>query len=535
MIRIGRGGATPIALAGIAALFVAQYAWVAATNFSGYDEWLYVSLSSQRIISFPFENRPVVYLWHLPPAVLWPRALAAYFVAHGAYIVLTGWLTFALCRRLAPESALLAFMAGAFTATWAPSDHARLNTLALASYSGHTMGTLLAVVLFVESWVRRRAALLAAAMALALVAGRGTEVAVPVLAGAPLLLLWLPRRGPRATWTWVLAWECVPLVAGAMALWPVVFPPAEGSRQHALGLDAHPGHVLVRLAEQFGFHLLPLATTPPRELAHPAVALAAATCWLFYRLLAGADTAVIERRRAGGLVGLGLVMAALGYAALCLTGSLALPVRTEFFSGPGIGLALAGAIALAMSLAPARWRTLLGGALMVWVVAVGTGRTMAMQKDWGSWGAFPAQNSVLVQLTALAPDLRPNTLVVLVDERRTFPATFTFRHAVSYLYEGRALGIVWGGSEYLYPARFGAQGVTCEPWPVIRGPWRSPPTLHRYDEMLVVYHGADGRLRLLEQWPHERLPLPEGARYDARARIVHGKRPPEHGILRRDL
>jgi hypothetical protein len=161
------------------------------------------------------------------------------------------------------------------------------------------------------------------------------------------------------------------------------------------------------------------------------------------------------------------------------------------------------------------------------------GRTLAMQRDWSAWSSFPAQSSVLSQLTALAPDLQPNTLALLIDDRRAFKATFTFWHAVSYLYQGRAVGVAWGASDFLYPCWFEATEVSCQPWPVIRGPWRSAPSVHRYDEVLVVRNGVDGRLRMLEQWPHERVPLPSGARYEPHARIVRGERPPpERGILR---
>ncbi|HEY7514047.1 MAG TPA: hypothetical protein VIC87_06195, partial [Vicinamibacteria bacterium] len=60
----------------------------------------------------------------------------------------------------------------------------------------------------------------------------------------------------------------------------------------------------------------------------------------------------------------------------------------------------------------------------------------------------------------------------------------------------------------------------------IRRAWRSPVTRHRFDELVVVRHGADG-LVLLEEWPKDaRLPpLPPGARYAPRERIVAGAPP----------
>jgi hypothetical protein len=56
---------------------------------------------------------------------------------------------------------------------------------------------------------------------------------------------------------------------------------------------------------------------------------------------------------------------------------------------------------------------------------------------------------------------------------------------------------------------------------VIRKPWGVAPTLYRYDEIVVVYAGEDGALRVLPEWPAQVLPaLPAGARYAPEARVV---------------
>jgi hypothetical protein len=530
------GRASAVALAGIAAVFAAQYAWVASTNFSGYDEWLYVSLSSQGIVSYPYENRPLVYLWRLPPALVWPHSLAAYWVNHGLYLVATGWLTYAIVRRLAPADGALSFVAGALAAFWAPTDHARLNTLGLTAYSGLTAGTMAAVALFVEAFARGRAALLGAAIVLGFVCARGTESAVPVLAGAPLLLAFM-RGAARGRRSWIVAWEAAWIVAGALALWPVLDPPPGGSRQNALGLDLRPGGVLGRLADQFAFHVLPLFTSPPGELAHVGVALAATLAWLCFRLVAASAPPIggeERRRELLRLAALGFVFAALGYAAFSMTASLALPVRTQFFAAPGVGVLIAAGAFLALGVLPVRWRAAAGAAFFAWAAAVSTGRTLAMQRDWEAWSTYPVQRAVLAQLVERVPDVPPNTLIVLFDETGAFKATFTFRHAVSYLYQSRAVGFVWGASDFLYPCRFAADGVECRPWPVIAGPWRTPPTFHRYDEVVGVHFGADGELSVLEQWPGDVVPLPGPARYSPRARILPAQRAvPERGILAR--
>jgi hypothetical protein len=124
-------------------------------------------------------------------------------------------------------------------------------------------------------------------------------------------------------------------------------------------------------------------------------------------------------------------------------------------------------------------------------------------------------------------------MVVLLDEAQAFPATFTFRHAVEHFYRGRALGLVWGASDYLYPCRFTPEDIRCEPWDVIRSGWRTGPTRHRYDEVVVARLSRDGRLAVLDAWPAA-LPVPPPAGYRPRERILPlGAPVPERSILRR--
>jgi hypothetical protein len=521
------------ALLGIGAVFGAVFARVRATNFSGYDEWLYVHMASRGIVGWPFANRPLVWLWHLPPAKLWPHSLDAYFAAYCVYLVATALAVFALCLRLSGGHRTFAFLAGVFTAVWAPMDHARLDAVGLIGYAGFTMGTAVAVLLLVEAHARGKAALLAAAAALALVMPRGTEATLPVLALAGLLPWWL-RPLPRRRLWWSIAWGAVVLLGVAMALRSFAPGTPTPSYQAALGLDPHPLRVAGRLLGQFRFHLLPLVTTPLPELGVPTVPVAAAVFAAFF-VAVGARTAPTEGERPAlwRMALLGLLLAAAGYAAFVLTSRIATPVRTQILSAPGIAVLLASLICLLGTVAPSRMRRLVVGVAASWVVAVGAARTAAMQGDWDVWGSFPAQNGALVQLTEALPDLQPNTMVVLLDEKGAFPASFTFRHAVEHLYQGRALGLVWGASDFLYPCRFTPADLQCEPWDVIRKEWRTSATRHRYDEVVVARLGHDGRLEVLDAWPAA-LPGPPPPLYRPRARVVPGgATPPERGILRR--
>ena len=200
------------------------------------------------------------------------------------------------------------------------------------------------------------------------------------------------------------------------------------------------------------------------------------------------------------------------------------------FSAPGVGLFLGAGVALATGAAPGRARLAVALLLGCWIVGAGTARTRALQASWdGGDSHWPGQSRLLRQLVDIAPDLRPGTMVVLVDPEGTFQATFPFRHAIKFLYEGRILGVVPDGHPFLYPARFDGEGLTSDPWPVIRGPWREPATRHGYDEVVVFRHSG-GRLELLEVWPAgEGGPAVEG--YAPRARIVSGPPPARAAIL----
>jgi hypothetical protein len=312
--------------------------------------------------------------------------------------------------------------------------------------------------------------------------------------------------------------------AGVAAL--VLWRP-DASYQLALGFDARPGAVLGRLAGQFGFDILPLGEVPA-GLGGVGVLAAVSVFALGYGLMAAAAPEAAPpagRGRLARLAALGALLATLGYLPFCLMASIQSATRTQFLSRPGIALLLAAAATLLGSWLSARWRRAGVGLLGAWVVALGTGNTIAMQGLWTQMSYYPAQTGLLRQLTARVPDVRPHTLVVLLDEGRAFPAVFTFRHAVGYLYVQRAAGVVWGASDYLYSFAFDPEGVRLEPWPAIRKPWRDEPTRYGYGEVIVARSGADRRLALVREWPASLPPLPPSARYDPEGRIVRGGAP----------
>jgi hypothetical protein len=124
---------------------------------------------------------------------------------------------------------------------------------------------------------------------------------------------------------------------------------------------------------------------------------------------------------------------------------------------------------------------------------------------------YPEQYQTLSGLVNEAPGLRAGTLVLLLEGGKTWPLSFTFRHAVAYLYPGQALGLVPGGEHMLYPWSFTPTGVAVRPWPMLQAPWGVAPTFHRWDTLLVVGPDASGALEIRSRWPEGVLPaLPPG-------------------------
>jgi hypothetical protein len=524
--------------AGVLAVFWAQFAWVSPTNFGGYDEWLMVSLNAKRIVDIPYTGRPLTLLWSLLVPLLAPHSLTAYLVVHGLYLAMGGVVVLLLCRRLWPDEPLFAFVTACLTVAWVPMDYMRLDPVLMVSGAGSTAGTLLALLLLVESHRRQSVPLLAAGALLAFVLLRGSEAVAGILVAAPLVSLALPAVRRKRLAYEAIAWECA--VGAAVGLAALnVFGGRQGSYQSsAMGFDPWPPRVLWRLLLQLRFHLGPLVTPSLSELAVAAVPIAAAlfvgASWILIRA-AGRSDGWPERRQWLARMAGGLAFAVVAYSVFVLSSKIVTPARTQLLAAPGIALFLTASAGLLARALPRRRRELALVLFGAFVVAVGTARTLAMQRDWDAATAFPAQSRSLADLTRQAPDLEPNTLVVLVNAVEVWPATFTFRHAVGYLYQGRVTGVVQGAHEFLYPCSFGPGGVVCEPWPVIRGPWRSPVTRHRYDELVVAALTRDGRLSILDQWPSEGLPpLPSGARYAPGQRVRPLRGPiPEQRILPR--
>jgi hypothetical protein len=527
---IAPGRALGWALLTVALVTGVQRALVSPANFGGADEWLVLDLTAHGVLGVPYAHRPLVFLWQVLPAALAPGDLRAFALFAALYFGLCGVLTAALAHRLVPQDPLLSLLAGTAAATWAPLDYLRLDTVLICGYAGCTWVAMTAIAVFVESWHRARPGLLAVGALIGCIATLGVEAAAPMLAIAPALAGWPEATRRRRFVAWALGWW---LAIGAAAL-VVAVPILSGRPSYqtgALGIDWHPVRIATRLGQLLGMQLGPLFTSEPRELLAAGVAVAVAVFVVGASLVRRATPRVPDASlcRLGAACGAGGLLAVAGHLALALAPHVETPARTQVLAAPGVALALAAAATALGRVLPRRIRAaaviLAGG----WIVAVGTGRVVAMQAEWDAGrNAFPAQSRQLSALTRAAPALKPGTLVILLDERAAWPMTFPFRHALRYLYGDAVVGLVYGAVDFLYPSHFGKEGVTVVPWPVIRSAWQVAPSFHPWDTIVVARADADGELALLTSWPQGGLPpLPAGARYAPAerivARVVHGR------------
>jgi len=505
----------------LGAVLLSQLPLVKSTNFYGYDEWTVLTLVQRGILDIPYTNRPLALLWALPASRLWPWTFEAFATSYWIYLGLNALLVLWIARRLTPFRPGFAFLAGVLAVVWAPTDEARLSTVERALYAGITFGMLLAIALFMESWRRRSLPLLAAAFLLSVVSGRCYEPTLPVLLLAPLLLLIAERRATRELWKWIASFEAFVALGVLLAVQPLFA--RRGPSYQAEYVDPRPLAVVERLFMEYRLHFAPAVGVRLEELRAPAVAgtvvVFVAAFWMWSLLETASDGDRGKRGNLARLAGAGWLLTGAGYSANALTGRFPGAWRMQFLSSLGAALLLA-AVVTAVAERCGRLRAVVAALLGAWLVAVGSGRTLGMQRTWDERSYYPRQQAQLTSLIAAVPELAPHSLLILLDEVETWRANFGFHHAAAALYDGRATGTVWGVWGAMFPVVVEAAGVLSVPWPVIREPWDEAPTLHRFDEIVVVRHLRSGPTLVLDDWPSELPPLPPGARYAPRDRIL---------------
>ena len=512
--------------AAVALVLIGQYSLIGTRNFGETDDWVVLSLASRGVTGLPYANRPLMLLWSVPAALL-PLSFETFYILNALYLLIAGWAVLVLIHRLTGATTV-AVLAGMFTTFWAPADGSRLITAWGTTMNGPNAAVWVALLLLCESARVGKPLGLLAAGAAALAAIRSYEATLPLLAAGPIVYAWfLPRE--RRLFGWAAGWAAVIAVGAALVFWPALTgATAEVGYQASMGLDVRPSAVLGRLARYLSAHVVP-AVQPwrgPYGAAALRGALACAAGWVVaFGLRPPAAPPLIVL---GRLAAAGLLWAGLAYAPYTLSGAFPTFARLQFFSTPGVSVLLAASVHLLARALPS-YRAAAVAALGVWVSANGAARVARLQAAYDAGlNYFPAQDRLLGQLVSFAPQLRRGTLVVLMDGVATFPASFSFHHAVRTLYEGRAGGFAWGAADaeanMLYRVHFTPEGVYHVPWTMIARAWDERPHRYAYHELFIVRAQAQ-ELIAMTNWPPELPPLPAGAEYSPGDRILHGETP----------
>jgi len=514
-----RAGGAVLAIVAVAATV---HGLVNPYNFTGWDEWLYLDLVSRGLVSFPHSNRPLALLFVLPAAWLSPGSFLGFHWLHLAYTAGTGVVTWAFARRLVPGD-LLPLAAGTIAAVWAPADDLRLATVLTSVAAGVAFGASAALVLFAASWRLGRQVLLWASGALAFVVVRSYEPTVVLLAGAPLAMILIPPARPGRGRTWLLVFGgWIAVAAMLAAVRPGDARPGE-LYQDAAVLDPNPPAVVSRLAGQFDALVRPaflpgaIRTAPP-VLAAPLLFLIAAITLGWFRSDGSESTP-----RPGRVLAAGIAWTTLGLLPFCLSPVFRPGSRSQFLCALGVGITCAALLGLATRRFARPSRVALIAACAGWLVLVGAARTATMQDAWSREGAWPRQSALLSRLRQVCPDLRPGTLLILLDRTGAFDSTFAFRHAIRLRYGGHAIGWVASAAvgDLFYPTVVRGDGIHVDVWPMHQRAWGEKPQVFQPRETVVVFADAAGHVSLVERWPANVLgPLPAGADYAPAERIV---------------
>ncbi len=506
---------TVVVLLAVYAIFWIQFSAVRPENFGGIDEWMILSLVRRGIAAVPHANRPLGLLFNLPAGLFPGHLLEAAWLFHGHYLVAGGLLTSLLVLRIAPSQPAWALAAGALASTWAPTDLLRLNGIYSSAYAGVAATTMLSTLLLATSAGRPIPVTLAAG--LAFVATRVHEGCLPLVLVAPVLLALLGVKLPKPA---LVVYYGVMALAVAVVVLPLWRGRQETLYQREiLGVYLNVPGLALRLLDQFRLELGPLiapgrAAFGARGLASALIAAGAAG-WLARSVEAGPTRPGWRGLLAGGLG------AAAAYSAFILgTRMTANAGRTQMIAGPWIGLALASLLVLVAVLVPQRLRAAATACLAGLLVAIAAGRTLQLQEFWDrTGGAYGRQARAMRQVLEIAPDVQPGTLLVFVDNSRTWLGTFVFHYAVDLLYAGRAAGcLVNGREETFMSCSRRAGGVHQEPWPLLREAWRLAPRTYPFSDVVVFSSDPGGRVSLDASWPASLGALAPDAGYAPLAR-----------------
>lgn len=329
-----------------------------------------------------------------------------------------GFLVFLIGRRLAPGHDLFWYLAGALVLVH--SSDSATGWAGLLNQSGYTFWMPLAfyaLVIAFQQLDRRRAHLaLALAVFFEFLSLWSYESQLVLILIAPLLLLWRYRR-----WTIAAVWYAVPAVYIVATLRKYAHSSGHTYQESVLRKAWSFGPILsdwwFNIAASLKFWSWPGSESShasASQLILPAV-LAVAVFLFGIGLMVLSDAGWIPNRRTLGAVMLvGLLLLVLSFPAYLILESARSLWRTQILSGFGAALTLSAAVGFCASYLPRNWLRFSVVAILGALV-VGYGSFSALKKAAVHQWVWERQRSAMGQVLAIAPRLKPGTLVILTN------------------------------------------------------------------------------------------------------------------------
>lgn len=468
----------------------------------------------------------------------------AYQIVYGVLWWARGLLVFLIFRRVWPSSPVFAFVAGAMAIVHA-SDGA-INWVGQLNQFGMMFWLALAVYLFVEASCRQRFTSTAALLLLSLVplglSLWSYESQIFIVLTIPFLLFVAHRRLTIRYAAMTAVWYILPTVYIWRTLQYYLAARSstyqESVMRSSFSPEAISWELVAHLVHSLRFWEWSAAVPIHNEasLATPIAAVCAAVFVAGAHLLSPAGLTALRLPPTSGLLlalGAGSLILVLSFPIYLLLAGSTNFWRTQMLSSFGAAIVLCSGFLLLARLAQRLVTSSLGG---TWSAGIAPALAIALSavvvfagvRAGIRFGAFHHQGwelhrAVMSQVAHLAPDLEPNTLVLLTNvpkaPRDPLGAAIWFDFQLQYLYPGRQIA-----GYYLYDS---GEHPSDNPWDFTSsgmswGKQGMRPRLETvtYDRIVALRHNFDGRISLLDEFPAELLPQPfDTSAYDPEQRI----------------
>jgi hypothetical protein len=428
-----------LVIAAYVLLVVAMWAWYGVHSGMGYETAFAVEseLDSERKPLYYHADglrRFTSFFYHIAYlAGRWSGfegSFVPYQLVYALLWLFRGLLVFQIVRMLAPGASAVAFLAGAFTIVHA-ADGA-LNWVGQLNQFGFIFWMLLSFYLLLSAFACEQRNWLAPV--LAIMAAQSARLSIfsyesplPLILAFPVLCLALLGR-----WSWRNAalmgiYWWMPLQYSWRYLRRYLDRTVDETYQFSVvRQDWQALQLVLDWAYNAGYSLA--FWRWPRNVAEPADAhfalvaltfagLGAAVAAGAYLLLCGVsnDTSDAARRYAWRLSILGIAMVALSFPAYLLLDSATTHWRTQLLSGPGAGIALAGAISLAHERGLHGWRIGVGASAAIAAAIAASGIWTGQQLALHHRALWERHRAIVAGVLHEAPQVENNTLLVLVN------------------------------------------------------------------------------------------------------------------------